>query len=64
MQNKREAEMNAKNLELKDIKNAFDIEGRRLEDIINNKDRVNEGLTLELKKEKERVVALTRNYDL
>lgn len=56
--------MNAKNLELKDIKNAFDIEGRRLEDIINNKDRVNEGLTLELKKEKERVVALTRNYDL
>ena len=49
---------------MKEIKNTFEVEARRLEDIINNKDRMNEGLTLELKKEKERVAALTRNYDL
>lgn len=30
LQNKREADLNAKNLELKDIKNTFDIEARRL----------------------------------
>ena len=56
--------MNAKNLEMKEIKNTFEAEARRLEDIINHKDRVNEGLSLDLKKEKERVASLTRTYDL
>lgn len=56
--------MNGKNLEMIDIKNTFEAEARRLEEIINNKDRVNEALGLELKKEKERIVSLTRNYDL
>lgn len=56
--------MNAKNLEMKDIKNTFETEARRLEDIIHNKDRVNEALGLELRKEKEKSIALQRNYDL
>jgi plasmid maintenance system antidote protein VapI len=64
VQAKRDAEMNAKNLEMKDIKNTFEAEARRLEDIIHNKDRVNEALGLELRKEKEKSIALQRNYDL
>lgn len=42
----------------------FESETRRLEAILNNKDRVNEALGGELKKEKQRNIALTRNYDL
>ena len=56
--------MNTKNLELKDIQNVFEKESKRLEDIINNKDRVNEAVGLECRKEKEKLAALTRNYDL
>lgn len=47
---KRDVEIKAKNLEMNDIKATFDRETERLEDIIHNKDRVNEALALELRK--------------
>lgn len=49
---------------MNDIKATFDRETERLEDIINNKDRVNQALALELRKQKETGIILTRNYDL
>ena len=55
--------MNERKLELLGIQQTFDNEGKRLDVIINNKDRTNETLGTELKKEKERLFAMTRNYD-
>ena len=60
---KRNADSNLKHLELKDLKSTFDAEGRRLDDIILNKDRIIETLGLDLKREKEKIIVLTKNYD-
>lgn len=51
-------------MELKDIRGAFEMEAQRLQDIINSKDLVNQSLGIELMKEKEKVTALCRNYDI
>lgn len=56
--------MNLKHLQLNDLKNVFDNEGRRLDQIIVQKDRMIDTLSVELKKEKEKSIALARNYDL
>lgn len=61
---RRSADSNLKHLELNDLKNTFDAEGRRLDDIIINKDKVIETLGADLRREKEKIIALTRNYDL
>jgi hypothetical protein len=42
--------MNTKNLELKDLANTFEAEGRRLDEIVNQKDRNNSLLTGDLNK--------------
>jgi len=50
MENKRAAEMAAKNLELKELAKTFEGEGRRLDEIISQKDRTNAALTSDLNK--------------
>lgn len=55
--------MSAKNLELKELAKTFESEGRRLDEIISHKDRVNSSLTADLNKEKDTVAALTHQYE-
>lgn len=52
-----------KNQELKEITNAFEAEGKRLNEIINMKERMIDNVNKDLNKEKQRVLELTRNYE-
>lgn len=61
---KRNGDLGLKHKQLSEIKATFDAQGRRLDEIILNKDRVNETLGAELRKQKEKIIVLTRNYDL
>lgn len=63
-QNGKDAEMGTVSMELRDIKDSFEAEAYRLQEMINNKEIVNESLGIELMREKERVAALCRNYDI
>lgn len=62
-ESKRMAEMSAKNLELKELTKTFENEGRRLDEIIAHKDRVNNSLTNDLNKERETLAATTKHYE-
>lgn len=63
LDNKRAAENLMKNQQIKEITNAFETEAKRLNEIINMKQRMVESLNKDLSKEKQRVLELTRNYE-
>lgn len=52
-----------KNQQLKDLTNAFEAEGKRLNEIIAMKERMIEGLNKDLSREKQKILELTRSYE-
>lgn len=55
-ENKRSAENLMKNQEIKDLTNAFEAEGKRLNEIVGMKERMIEGLNKDLNREKQKVL--------
>ena len=62
MENKRASENLMRNQEMKDIKQTFENESKRLNEIVNMKDRMVDSLTKENNKEKATILELTKNY--
>ena len=52
-----------KNQEIKDLTNAFESEGKRLNEVINMKERMVDGLNKDLSREKQKLLELTRSYE-
>lgn len=63
IESQRNNETILKNQELNELRKTFEAESDRLNEILNNKDKVIDQLSIENNKEKTRVLNLTRDYE-
>ena len=52
-----------KNQEIKDLTSAFEQEAKRLNELVNMKERMIEGVNKDLSREKQKILELTRSYE-